>query len=102
MSIKPVDFQVMIPRTMEVSKFSNEEINKNNTMQQQLAATTQHLAENTLKQVYSQKRAQNARINGGQREKGSSGKEQKKGKNEDSGEKVQEKTMQTTTIDIKV
>jgi hypothetical protein len=29
MSIKPIDFQVMYPKTYEVSKIQNEEANKN-------------------------------------------------------------------------
>ena len=103
MSIKPVDFQVMIPRTMEVSKSSNDEAQKNYTTQQQQAASTQQHAENTIKQVYSRKRAQDARITERQKEKGSNGKDQKKKEeNENSGNKVQKKSMQTSTIDIKV
>ena len=103
MSIKPVDFQVMIPRTMEVSKSSNDEAQKNQTMQQYQAASTQQHAENTLKQVYSQKRAQDARITQRQKEKGNSGKDQKKkDRNGNNESNATRNNMQTSTIDIKI
>lgn len=106
MSIKPVDYQVMIPRTMEVSKSSSDENQKNFTMQQQQAASTQSNVENTLKQVYSQKRAQDARITERQKEENSGGKSQKKKKEKDGGGngdgKAQKKGLQTSTIDIKI
>jgi len=105
MSIKPVDFQVMIPRTMEISKSSSNETQKNYTMQQQQAASTQNNAENTLRQVYSQKHAQDVRITQRQKDKESSEKDRKKKeeeKNESSESKAQIKSMQTSTIDIKV
>ena len=105
MSIKPVDFQVMIPRTMEVSKSNSDETQKNYTMQQQQAASAQNNAENSLRQVYSQKRAQDARITQRQKDKESSDKDRKKKekeKNESNDSKAQRKSMQTSTIDIKV
>lgn len=35
MSIKPVDYQILIPKTSEVSKIQNDNQNKNATIQQQ-------------------------------------------------------------------
>lgn len=103
MAIKPVDFQVMIPRTMEVSKASNDENQRNQTMMQQQTASSQQHAENSIRQVYSQSRAQNARINEKQKEKGNRGKEQKKkGQESDTDKKGVKENLQTSTIDIKI
>lgn len=96
MSIKPVDFQVMIPRTMEVARTSSDENQRNFAMQHQQAASAQHNAESTLKQVYSQKRPQEAGIS--RREKDNSGRERKK----KGGSEERKKNLQTSTIDIKV
>ncbi len=103
MSIKPVDFQVIIPRTVEASKASNDENQKNYSMQQQQAANTQTIADNSLRQVYSQKRAQDARITERQKEEGDGGKNQKKKeKTGGSAGRAGKKSMQTSTIDIKI
>ncbi len=103
MSIKPVDFQIMIPRTVEVAKSSNDVTQKNYMLQQQNAASTQQDADNTLKQVYSQKRAQDARIAQRQGDKQNNGKHQKKKeKNGGSEGETQKKALQTSTIDIKI
>ncbi len=45
MSIKPVDYQILIPKTSEVSKIQNDNQNKNATIQQQQSVSTQHKAE---------------------------------------------------------
>lgn len=103
MSIKPVDIQVMIPRTIEISKSSNDEAQKNHTILQQQAASVQQHAETSLKQVYSQKRPQDAGITERQKEKGNNGKHQnKKEKNINIGSKIIKKSTQTSTIDIKI
>lgn len=101
MSIKPVDFQVMIPRTMEASKVSSDENHKNYSMLQQQAVSTQHSAENSLRQVYSQKSAQEAKITQRQKEKENS-RQDKKRKNGDNKNKPGGRTLQTSTIDIKI
>jgi hypothetical protein len=107
MSIKPVDFQVMIPRSMEAAKISNDANHKNLTYQQQQAAATQHRAEGSLKQVYSRAQPQSAHVDDKQKE---SNKKDKKGKRlvsqssgndeNDHGRPVNE--IITSTIDIKI
>jgi hypothetical protein len=106
MAIKPIDMQVMVPRTMEAAKISND-INQKNTMaQQQQATATQHRAEDSLRQVYSRTQAQNARINERQKE---NGKKEGKGKksggrdgNDEERKSLLEKEIKSSTIDIKI
>ena len=101
MSIKQLDFQIMIPRTMEVSKTGIDENNRSQTLFQQQLATTQQHAENSVRQVHSQDKAQNARIN--QKQKENREKEQKKkGKNNNFDNKNMKNDLQTSTIDIKI
>lgn len=107
MAIKPIDFQVMIPRTLEAAKVSNDEAQKNHLLHQQQAAATRNKAEDSLKQVYSRSQAEHARILEKQRE--NSQKERKKKKNsqnqdenEDSGKGRLNKDIRTNTIDIKI
>jgi hypothetical protein len=103
MSIKPVDLQVLIPRTMEASKVSNDEAQKNLATQQQQASSMQHKVDSSLNQVYSRNKPQNARINEKQKDN-SKGKDQKrkKDKADDEDEKSLNKGIQTSTIDIKI
>lgn len=104
MSIKPVDFQVLIPRTMEASKISNDEAQKNLATQQQQTSSMQHKVDNSLNQVYSRNKTQNARINEKQKDN-NKGREQKKknrGKADSEEEKPLNKGIQTSTIDIKI
>lgn len=103
MSIKPIDFQVMIPRTSEVSKISSDETHKSLALQQQQASSTQHKAENSLKQVYSQSRPQGAKITEKQKDNRKDKKEGKKKEQSGNSEsKILNSSIQTSTIDIKV
>lgn len=103
MSIKPVDFQVIIPKTAEISKIHNDEHNKNHAFQQQQVNTMQQKSESITKQVYSQEKAHESRIRERQEKhregrKGESGKDSgKKRKNEKSNRDFRE-----STIDIKI
>ena len=107
MAIKPVDFQIMIPRTMEASKASNDVNHRNITAQQQQAAATQHRAEGSLKQVYSRTQPQSAHVDEKQKE---SNKKDKKGKRSGSQSNGSEENdhdrpkneIITSTIDIKI
>lgn len=56
MSIKPIDFQVMIPKTAEVSKTVNDDHQKNLGMNQNNADRLQHKSENQVKTVHSQEK----------------------------------------------
>lgn len=107
MSIKPVDFQVMLPRTMEAAKLSNDETQRNLTAQQQQASATQHRAEDSLKQVYSRAHAHDVRISEKQKENRRNDK--KKGKDGSHFDESEEnsrsrfnKEIKTSTIDLKV
>ncbi|MDP4093827.1 MAG: hypothetical protein Q8920_10745 [Bacillota bacterium] len=62
MSVKPIDFQIMIPRTTEVARISNDEQQRNLALHQQQNSMMQQKVESTLTQVQSQEKAQEARI----------------------------------------
>ncbi len=107
MSVKPVDFQVMIPRTIDAAKVRSDELQKYHTLAQQQAAALNDKAEDTLKQVYSRAETQEARINEKQKENSQQNGKSKKGdKNKDTsdgkGDSRQGKALRTSTIDIKI
>ncbi len=107
MPIKPVDFQVMIPRTLDAAKVSNDLAQKNHLLQQQQAAATQHKAEDSLRQVYSRSQAEHAHITEKQRENRRNDREKKKkgqtGQESDENENNRlNKEYKTSTIDIKI
>ncbi len=54
MAIKPIEFQVMIPKTQEVSKIHSNQIQNNAAFQQQQALSVQRKAENDVRQVHTQ------------------------------------------------
>lgn len=107
MPIKPVDFQVMIPRTLEAAKVNNDLTQKNHLMQQQQAAATQLKAEDSLRQVYSRSQAEHAQINEKQNEnRRNDRKNKKKGQNGQKNNEIENnglnKEFKTSTIDIKI
>lgn len=108
LAIKPVDFQVMIPRTMEASRVINDETQRNQAMQYQQAANVQHRAEDSLKHVYARPQAQDARINEKQKDSRQNGgnKKKKNGRNveenESAGKNRLNNGIRTSTIDIKI
>jgi hypothetical protein len=83
MSIKPVDYQMIIPKSAELSRISNDEQNKNHIIQHQQGNAVQNKAENALKQVYSQDKTQEARV----REKQQKQQKQQKRPKDDSNKK---------------
>ncbi len=107
MSIKPVDFQIMIPKASEVSRLNADEHSRNQTLQQQQKYSGQHLAENAVKLVQSQDKAHGAEIKE-KREKKEKEKEGKEEKEENkkkviySKDKKTESETQTSMIDIRV
>lgn len=62
MSIRPVDFQIMVPRSMDASKNSSNEVQRYLSAQQHQMAATQNKAEEFTKLVYSQEQVQGVRI----------------------------------------
>ena len=107
MSIKPVDFQIAIPRTMEAAKAVNDEIQRGLSNQQQQAAMTQNKAEDSLKQVYSRSQAQDVRIAEKQKENRSGNRKGKKSggktdENEADDSGKMKRPYSNSTIDIKI
>jgi hypothetical protein len=108
MSVKPVDFQVMIPRTVDAAKMRSDELAKNLALHQQQAAALKEKAEDNLKQVYSKSQTYEARIN--ERQKEESRRQNEKKKKDDGEEKASDGTngrkrsgtIRTSTIDIKI
>ncbi|MCX8130295.1 MAG: hypothetical protein N3I35_09380 [Clostridia bacterium] len=105
MSIKPVDFQVMLPRTTEISKIHSDEQHKNQIIQQQQESTVQHKAEDNVKYVHSQDKVQEAKIRE-KEEKERNDKKQEKRKNKNKGNynsnSKKEEDIKTSTIDIRL
>lgn len=104
MSIKPIDFQVIIPRATEVSKINSEEAHRNISLLQQQASSMQHKSDNALKQVYSRAKPQDARIMEKQKEnrKDNRKEEKKKGKQGNTESTGLKNGIQTSIIDIKI
>jgi hypothetical protein len=93
MSIKPIDFQVMYPKTSEVSKIQNEEANKNQANIQQQASTNQNRIDDKLKQVVARENIQNGRVDE---------KQQKDTADQNQKKKQQPKRRGTPKIDITI
>lgn len=109
MSVKPVDFQIAIPRSIDAAKAVSDEIQKNAAMQQQQAASVQNRAEDTLKQVYSRSKTEEVRITEKQREherQGESRKKKDEDKEKNRGKKNSGKiyggTITSGRIDIRI
>ncbi len=106
MAIKPLDLQVMLPRTAEISKIAYDQQHKNITLQQQQAASLQDQAEANTRQVHSQDEVQHARI-GDKQEKGrgNSGEDSRKKKREQTKNEESRNSnpqIRTSTIDIRL
>lgn len=93
MSIKPMDFQVMFPKTTELSKTYNDEANKNQAIHQQQADTNRERIDNSLKQVVARENVQRGRVDE---------KKEKDNTKQNDKKKKQKNTRNTPTIDIKI
>lgn len=113
MAVKPVDFQVMIPRTMEAAKASNDDTQKNLALQHHRVTTAQHKALDSLKQVYSRPQAQDVRIMEKQKDNRQNNSKKKKNQHntdenegnlqiEGNGKKRLNNEARASTIDIKI
>jgi hypothetical protein len=91
MSIKPIDMQVMMPRTTEVSKIHNDQQNRNQILQQGNMATLQHKAEGDLNKVMQKGTAEKISIKDDEekkrRERENKKEEKKNKKDNESGSK---------------
>lgn len=109
MSVKPVDFQIVIPRSVDAARTRSEELQKNEAVQQQQAAAVQNRAEDTLRQVCSRSKTEETRITERQRERGGQEEGRKKkeeGKKEDDRKDRNGKeyggTVTSSRIDIRI
>lgn len=106
MSIKPVDFQVVIPKTQELSKISADNVNKNHAAQIQQAEITKHKVDNNPKHVYSKDSAQESRIQQKQEKEQYSGdskkEKKKKSNNNERAKDPHDVASNTNVIDIKI
>lgn len=94
MSIKPMDFQVMFPKTSELSKTYNDEANKNQSIHQQQAETNRDQIDHNLKQVVSRENVKNGRVNERQQKDNT--------KQDNKKKKQQNHNENKTTIDIRI
>lgn len=96
MSVKPIDMQVMMPRTTEVSKIHNEQQNRGQVLQQGNMANLQHKVDNDLNKVSQKASAEKIAIRDEEekkrREREKNNNEKKKNKEKEPG----------STIDIKI
>ena len=84
MSLKPLDFQVMVPKANEISRIEAVNNQKDHAVRQQQALSVKSEAENKPKQVTKRSKAEDARINDYRQRKNNeknSGKKKKKNKN---------------------
>lgn len=102
MSIRPVDFQIMVPRSMDASKNSSNEVQRYVSVHQQQMAATQNKAEEFTKIVYSQEQAQGVRISQKQNDnRGNNRKYKRKNENRDKDDSPDDRPR-VNTIDIKI
>jgi len=105
MSVKPIDFQVMIPKTSEISKIQKDEQNKGLAMEQQQTVVNQKKSEDNVNLVHYREEAQNAKINV-EEEKEKNQNENKRKKNRFKGrygtKGEKEADEETGTIDIRL
>lgn len=107
MSIKPVDLQVMIPKSSEVSKINNTEQQKSQVLLQQQANLTQHKVEDTLTQVYQRQKTFEVQIRERQEQQRRQKEEQRKkdgddNKGKDSRNHKESGINKHSVIDIKI
>ena len=105
--IKPVDFQVLLPKTPEVSRIQSNEQHKGIAVQQQQTTSLQNIAENNLRQVYLPDKAYEVRIGEKQQERRRNQKENNKDKKEKDKNSTKQKERHTknrkdSIIDIKI
>jgi len=104
MSIKPVDFQLTLPKAAEVSRMQSGEQQKNYLFQQQQNSALKRDAANSLQQVHSQNKLQQAKIREKQEKRRNDEKNKKKSKNNIiyGKDTEPEDEIQISTIDIRL
>lgn len=95
MSIRPMDFQVMFPKTPEVSKSYTDEANKNQAIHQQQAEANREKIDENMKQVLAREKVEGGRVDDRQpKDRNSQDKKKKKQK--------QAQNENGSTIDIRI
>lgn len=106
--IKPIDYQVMIPRTLEAAKVSNDAAQKYQLIQQHQAEVTRNKAEDSLRQVYSRSNAEQVRITDKQKDERQNDQNKKnddnkkKNRNNTADKRSLNNIRKTSTIDIRI
>jgi len=88
MSIKPIDFQVMLPKTAEVSKSINDNQQKNLMMHQNTADSLQQKSESEVKTVHSQEKATGPKIKDNKDREKKNKKDNKKNKQKNDSDSI--------------
>jgi hypothetical protein len=103
MSIKPIDFQVQIPKVNEVSKIQSDVRHKNEVIEQQQSSINRQNAQDSVNLVHKKENAQEAKINERQNPKERKEKNnKKKANNNDNNSKSSLKEEKTSVIDIRL
>lgn len=98
MPIKPINYQVMLPKTEELSKLTSEEQQRMHLFQQQQASGTQKRASDNLKQVHSRDGAGESKV----REKQDGEQGQKHQQQDRRKQESKKKNEKASTIDIRL
>jgi len=69
MSIKPIDFQMMIPKTAEISKIQNDQQQKSVVVNEQQTNITRQKFEENVNTVHARENAEKVRIDSEQKKK---------------------------------
>lgn len=100
MAIKPIDFQVQIPKTNEVSKIQSEARQKNEMIEQQQSLINRQNAQDSVNLVHSKDNAQQAKIN--EKQNKDSMEKKGKGNKKRNNNNNSNKEEQTSVIDIRL
>ncbi|HOP91796.1 MAG TPA: hypothetical protein PLP24_00295 [Acetivibrio thermocellus] len=103
MSIKPIDFQMMIPKTAEISKIQNDQQQKSVVVNEQQTNITRQKFEENVNTVHAKENAEKVRIDSEQKKKKEERGRKKnpnRAKYGTKGEKEPEE--QTSVIDIRL
>ena len=103
MPIKPIDMQVIIPKSLEVAKINNDDNHKSSALQYQQAITMQHKVDDNLRQVYHKDKIHETAIREKQEKREGSGKrgEKEEGSNKQKKNKDID-AVKGSSIDIKI
>lgn len=102
MSIRPIDLQVLIPRTEEIGRKQQGQQDKNQAESQKFMLQFQEQAKNRQSQVQTSQKSEQEKINQEKKEKSNQGKKQGKNNKKNLGQKDElADPVRGTLIDIK-